>query len=147
MGDVTGDGVLDGALLECEVRRYDDTLARGKSLWNDDQIRRIAQLRNWRGDRLRTARFARIDDASARPLIAIRLQPMARKSLGGIQTDLGCRVLRGDGTAIDGLYAVGEAAGFGGGGMHGKRSLEGTFLGGCVFTGRIAAAAIAGKSV
>ena len=67
--------------------------------------------------------------------MAIRLQPMARKSLGGIQTDLSCRVLRDDGTAIDGLYAVGEAAGFGGGGVHGKRSLEGTFLGGCVFAG------------
>jgi predicted oxidoreductase len=82
------------------------------------------------------------------PLIAIRLQVMARKSLGGIQTDLGCRVLRAvDGEPIDGLYAVGEAAGFGGGGMHGKRSLEGTFLGGCVFTGRLAAAAIAGSEL
>jgi predicted oxidoreductase len=68
---------------------------------------------------------------------------LARKSLGGIQTDLGSRVLRADGTAIDGLYAVGEAAGFGGGGMHGKRSLEGTFLGGCVFSGRLAAQTIA----
>jgi predicted oxidoreductase len=68
---------------------------------------------------------------------------MARKSLGGIQTDLGCRVLRPDGEAISGLYAVGEAAGFGGGGMHGKRSLEGTFLGACVLTGRVAAQAIA----
>jgi len=102
------------------------------------------------------------------PLIAIRLQPMARKSLGGIQTDLGCRVLRkpgatagiptgtahggshGEGPAassIPGLYAVGEAAGFGGGGVHGKRSLEGTFLGGCVFTGRLAAATIAGNEL
>src|SRR5213075_15965 len=106
----------------------------------------IAQLRNWRGDRLRTARFMQITDPDAGPLIAIRLQPMARKSLGGIQTDLGCRVLRGDGEAIGGLYAVGEAAGFGGGGMHGKRSLEGTFLGGCVFSARIAAQAIAGES-
>jgi uncharacterized protein len=147
MAEVTGDGVLDAGLMESEVRRYDEMLARGKKLWNDDQIRRIAQLRWWRGDRLRTARFAQVTDASAGPLIAIRLQPMARKSLGGIQTDLGCRVLGGDGSAIDGLYAVGEAAGFGGGGMHGKRSLEGTFLGGCVFTGRIAAATIAGRSL
>jgi hypothetical protein len=68
---------------------------------------------------------------------------MARKSLGGIQTDLSSSVLQPDGKPIAGLYAVGEAAGFGGGGMHGKRSLEGTFLGGCVFTGRIAARAIA----
>ena len=108
------------------------------------------QLRNWRGDRLRTARFQRIVDPKAMPLIAIRLQVMARKSLGGIQTDLGCRVLRehrGRARRIPGLYAVGEAAGFGGGGVHGKRSLEGTFLGGCVFTGRLAAAAIAGAEL
>ena len=85
--------------------------------------------RNWRGDRLRTCKFQRIADPKAGPLIAIRMTVMARKSLGGIQTDLGCRVLRRTGEAIPALYAVGEAAGFGGGGMHGKRSLEGTFLG------------------
>ena len=145
MAEVTDDGALDASLMQAEVERYDATLARGKSLWNDDQIRRIAQLRNWRGDRLRTAKFAQITDPDNGPLIAIRLQPMARKSLGGIQTDLGCRVLRTDGgSPIDGLFAVGEAAGFGGGGMHGKRSLEGTFLGGCVFSARIAAQSIAG---
>jgi uncharacterized protein len=71
---------------------------------------------------------------------------MARKSLGGIQTDLSSRVLQPTGEPIEGLYAVGEAAGFGGGGMHGKRSLEGTFLGGCVFSGRIAAHAISGTA-
>jgi hypothetical protein len=144
MAEVTGDGALDAERLEREVSRYDQMLARGKSLWNDDQLRRIAQLRNWRGDRLRTAKFQRISDPKAGPLLAIRLQPMARKSLGGIQTDLACRVLRADGEPIPGLYAAGEAAGFGGGGVHGRRSLEGTFLGGCVFTGRIAADAIAG---
>jgi uncharacterized protein len=69
---------------------------------------------------------------------------MSRKSLGGIQTDLGCRVLQPDGDPIPGLYAAGEAAGFGGGGLHGKKSLEGTFLGACVFTGRLAAQSIAG---
>jgi predicted oxidoreductase len=143
MGSVTGDGALDGELLASEVRRYDENLARGRSLHNDDQIRRIAQLRNWRGDRLRTSKFARIDDPKARPLLAIRLQPMARKSLGGIQTDLSSRVLRSGDEPIPGLYAVGEAAGFGGGGLHGERSLEGTFLGACVFTGRIAAQSIA----
>jgi predicted oxidoreductase len=113
-----------------------------------------------RADRLRTARFQRIVDPKAMPLIAIRLQVMARKSLGGIQTDLGCRVLREHPEghtheahgrqgceAIAGLYAVGEAAGFGGGGVHGKRPLEGTFLGGCVFTGRLAAASIAGAEL
>ncbi|HUN79453.1 MAG TPA: FAD-binding protein [Solirubrobacteraceae bacterium] len=145
MNGVTGEGAIDAEVLAAEIGRYDETIARGRGLFNDDQLRRIAQLRNWRGDRLRTARFQRILDPKAGPLIAIRLQVMARKSLGGIQTDLGCRVLgAGDGEPIPGLYAVGEAAGFGGGGMHGKRSLEGTFLGGCVFTGRLAAAAIAG---
>jgi predicted oxidoreductase len=143
MSEAAGDQLLDADLMESEIRRYDDNLARGKGLWNDDQIRRIAQYRNWRGDRLRTSKFQQIADPDAGPLIAIRLQPMARKSLGGIQTDLGSRVLREDGEPIPGLYAAGEAAGFGGGGMHGKRSLEGTFLGGCVFSARIAAQAIA----
>lgn len=144
MNEVTSEPAIDPTVLEREIGRYDETIARGKGLFNDDQLRRIAQLRNWRGDRLRTARFQRIVDPKAMPLVAIRLQVMARKSLGGIQTDLGCRVLREQGgDAIPGLYAVGEAAGFGGGGVHGKRSLEGTFLGGCVFTGRLAAATIA----
>jgi hypothetical protein len=173
MNEVTGDEAIDAKVLEREIGRYDEAIARGKGLFNDDQLRRIGQLRNWRGDRLRTARFQRIVDPKAMPLIAIRMQPMARKSLGGIQTDLGCRVLRGQpagralsevgeqahlpegdvgsaghaGEAIPGLYAVGEAAGFGGGGMHGKRSLEGTFLGGCVFTGRLAAATIDGAEL
>jgi predicted oxidoreductase len=135
---------LDGELMASEIERYDANLDRGKSLYNDDQLRRIAQLRNWRGDRLRTANYVRITDPAAGPMIAIRLQPMARKSLGGIQTDLESRVLRLDGRPVEGLWAVGEAAGFGGGGLHGKRSLEGTFLGGCVFSARLAARSIAG---
>jgi len=143
MQAVTGDGALDPAVMEQDVNGYDATIARGKPLFNDDQLRRIAQLRNWRGDRLRTCAFQPIVDPKAMPLIAIRMTVMARKSLGGIQTDLSSRVLRPDGEPIGGLYAVGEAAGFGGGGMHGKRSLEGTFLGGCVFTGRVAGTAIA----
>jgi predicted oxidoreductase len=148
MNEVTGEAAIDPAVLAAEIGRYDETIARGRGLFNDDQLRRIAQLRNWRGDRLRTCPFQAILDPKAGPLIAIRLQVMARKSLGGIQTDLACRVLREDGgEPIPGLYAVGEAAGFGGGGMHGKRSLEGTFLGGCVFTGRLAAAAIAGAEL
>ena len=141
--EVTDDAALDPALMEREVNQYDATIARGKPLFNDDQLRRIAQLRNWRGDRLRTCNFQPIVDDRAMPLIAIRMTVMARKSLGGVQTDLQSRVLRPDGGPVEGLYAVGEAAGFGGGGMHGKRSLEGTFLGGCVFSARIAARAIA----
>jgi len=143
MQEVTGDGALDPVQMEHEVTGYDATIARGKPLFNDDQLRRIAQLREWRGDRLRTCKFQRIVDPDAMPLIAIRMTVMARKSLGGIQTDLDSRVLRPDGEPIAGLYAAGEAAGFGGGGMHGKRSLEGTFLGGCVFSARLAAQAIA----
>jgi predicted oxidoreductase len=142
MQGVTGDGALEAKRMEAEVMRYDATIDRGKPLFNDDQLRRIQSLRNWRGDRLRTAAFQRIVDPKAMPLIAIRMTVMARKSLGGIQTDLDSRVLRPDGEPIAGLYAAGEAAGFGGGGMHGKRSLEGTFLGGCVFSGRQAARAI-----
>jgi predicted oxidoreductase len=142
MNEVTGTTDVDAELLESEVLRYDANIGRGKALWNDDQLRRIAQLRNWRGDRLRTSKFVAITDPGAGPLIAIRLQPMARKSLGGIQTDLESRVLTPAGEPIPGLYAVGEAAGFGGGGMHGKRSLEGTFLGGCVFSARLAAQSI-----
>jgi predicted oxidoreductase len=143
MAILTGDGALDAHQMCAEVRAYDTTVRRGKPLFNDDQLRRIQQLRNWRGDRLRTCRFQPIEDSQAGPLIAIRMTVLARKSLGGIQTDLGSRVMRPDGNSIDGLYAVGEAAGFGGGGMHGKRSLEGTFLGGCVFSGRLAAQTIA----
>jgi hypothetical protein len=144
MEGIVGNGALDVEEMEREVTRFDATIARGKGLFNDDQLRRIQSLRNWRGDRLRTCRYRRIVDAKAMPLIAIRMTVMSRKSLGGIQTDLSSQVLRADGQPIRGLYAVGEAAGFGGGGMHGKRSLEGTFLGGCVFSGRLAARAIAG---
>ncbi|MBV8432152.1 MAG: FAD-binding protein, partial [Solirubrobacterales bacterium] len=143
MAQVTGDGALDPTQMEHEVTSYDATIDRGRPLFNDDQLRRIDQLRHWRGDRLRTCAFQKIVDAKAMPLIAIRMTVMARKSLGGIQTDLDSRVLRPDGDPIPGLYAAGEAAGFGGGGMHGKRSLEGTFLGGCVFSGRQAARAVA----
>jgi uncharacterized protein len=143
MQEVTADNALDLAQMQREVARYDATIDRGRPLFNDDQLRRIDQLRRWRGDRLRTSAFQKIVDPKAMPLIAIRMTVMSRKSLGGIQTDLESRVLRPDGEPIPNLYAAGEAAGFGGGGMHGKRSLEGTFLGGCVFSARIAARAIA----
>jgi uncharacterized protein len=145
MNELNGNDDVDAELMESEVLRYDGNLKRGKALWNDDQLRRIAQLRNWRGDRLRTAKYVAITDPNAGPLIAIKLQPMARKSLGGIQTDLESRVLDSRGEPIPGLWACGEAAGFGGGGLHGKRSLEGTFLGGCVFSARLAAKSIAGR--
>ena len=129
--------------MEATVRAWDDMIARGPAYYNDEQLRRIANFRSYRGDRVRTCNFQRILDPKARPLIAIREFILARKSLGGIRTDLQCRVLRaGDDEPIPGLYAVGEAAGFGGGGMHGKGSLEGTFLGGCILSGRLAGRAI-----
>ena len=91
---------------------------------------------------MRTSKFQRIDDKKAYPLIAIREFILSRKSLGGIQTNLEGQVLSQSGEPIKGLYACGEAAGFGGGGIHGKRSLEGTFLGACVLTARNVAQAI-----
>jgi predicted oxidoreductase len=125
--------------MEAAVRGWDEMILRGPAFHNDDQLRRIANFRGYRGDRVRTCNFQPILDPKARPLIAIREFILTRKSLGGIQTDLQCRVLRSDdGQPIPGLYAVGEAAGFGGGGIHGKGSLEGTFLGGCILTGRAA---------
>ncbi len=92
---------------------------------------------------MRTAKPHRILDPAHGPLIAVRLNILTRKTLGGIETDLSARVLGENGEAIPGLYAVGEAAGFGGGGMHGYRALEGTFLGGCLLSGRNAGRAAA----
>ncbi|MGA2741547.1 MAG: FAD-dependent oxidoreductase [Bryobacteraceae bacterium] len=130
---------IDRARMEAAVRAWDEMLDRGPAYSNDDQLRRIANARQYRADRVRTCKFQKILDPKARPLIAIREFILSRKSLGGIQTDLRCRVLRAaDGQPVPGLYAVGEAAGFGGGGIHGKGSLEGTFLGGCVLSGRLA---------
>src|SRR5213076_1242932 len=110
----------------------------------DLQVTAIRGARRYRGDRLiRVASPHRLLDPTAGPLIAVRLHILTRKSLGGLQTDLSGRVLRADGTPLPGLYAAGEVAGFGGGGMHGYRSLEGTFLGGCLFSGRVAGRAVA----
>ncbi|UCF46624.1 MAG: FAD-binding dehydrogenase [Myxococcales bacterium] len=133
---------VDAKLLAREIADYDANIERGDRLQNDDQLRRIAHVRQYLGDRLRTCNMARIFDPGAMPLIAIRTQILTRKSLGGIQVDLDARVLDKRGNPIPNLFAVGEACGFGGGGMHGKRALGGTFLGGCVYSGRIAARAI-----
>jgi predicted oxidoreductase len=131
---------VDHDLLAQQVGEYDAQIARGERFHDDDQLRRIAQVRRWPGDRLRTCRFQRIVDADAGPLIAIRCRLLVRKSMGGIQTDLQSRVLDAAGQPIPGLQAVGEAAGFGGGGLNGHGSLEGTFLSGCILTARAAAA-------
>jgi predicted oxidoreductase len=142
------DDTVDGGLLRREIERYDANIERGPTYHNDEQLRRIAHLRRYRGDRTRTCKEQTILDPDARPLIAIREFILSRKSLGGLQTDLDGRVLQppqadGSQDPIPGLYAVGEAAGFGGGGIHGLRSLEGTFLGTCIFGGRRTAQAIA----
>jgi predicted oxidoreductase len=134
---------IDRARMAADVRAWDGMIDRGPAYFNDEQLRRIANALLYRGDRVRTCKFQKILDPKAVPLIAIREFILSRKSLGGIQTDLQCRVLRAsDGQPIPGLYAVGEAAGFGGGGIHGKGSLEGTFLGGCVLSGRLAGRSI-----
>jgi predicted oxidoreductase len=143
------DDTVDGDLLRGEIERYDAHIERGASYHNDDQLRRLAHLRQYRGDRTRTCKAQKILDPDATPLIAIREFILSRKSLGGLQTDLDGRVLQppapdGSQDPIPGLYAVGEAAGFGGGGIHGLRSLEGTFLGTCILGGRLAGQAIAG---
>ena len=105
----------------------------------DGQLTAVHGARRYRGDRLtRVARPHRFLAESAQPLIAVRLHILTRKTLGGLHTDLQSRVLDAAGQPLPGLYAAGEVAGFGGGGMHGYRSLEGTFLGGCLFSGRIA---------
>jgi len=105
----------------------------------DAQITAIRGARNYKGDKLiRTAKPHAILDPANGPLIAVRLNVITRKSLGGLHTDLQSRVLAPDGSVVDGLFAAGEVSGFGGGGYHGYNALEGTFLGGCLFSGRIA---------
>lgn len=142
MNALAGTNDVDLATLETELRHYDANIDRGPKLQNDDQIRRIQHARQYRGDKLRTCNLQKILDPKAGPLVAIRLSVLTRKSLGGIQTDLHGRVLGKDGNPLPGLYAAGEAAGFGGGGIHGKRALEGTFLGGCIFSGQAVAGSI-----
>ena len=113
----------------------------------DLQLTAVRGARKYRGDKLiRVATPHKILDPAAGPLIAVKLHILTRKSLGGIQTDLDSRALGADGAPVPGLFAVGEAAGFGGGGVHGYRALEGTFLGGCLFTGRAAGRAIAAEA-
>ena len=144
MNALTASHDIDAVRLQATVAAYDAQFARGAALHNDDQLRRILHARQWRPDRLRTAKPAPLQQRGAGPFIAIRVQLVTRKSLGGLRTDLHSRVLGGDGAAVPGLYSVGEAAGFGGGGANGKRSLEGTFLPGCILTARAAARAIGG---
>jgi hypothetical protein len=130
---------IEPAHLAATVAAFDANFAMGRSPADDEQVRRIEQARQWRPDRLRTCAPAPLSTPGAGPYIAIRVQLITRKSLGGLRTDLSSRVLDAQHDPIPGLYCVGEAAGFGGGGANGKRSLEGTFLPGCILTARAAA--------
>ncbi|MDT5046626.1 MAG: uncharacterized protein QOG75_2482 [Mycobacterium sp.] len=128
---------LDHAMLAEEVTARDREIA--NRFTKDSQITAIRAARRYLGDRLgRVVAPHRLADPKAGPLIAVKLHILTRKTLGGLETDLDSRVLKADGTPLDGLYAAGEVAGFGGGGVHGYRALEGTFLGGCIFSGRAA---------
>ena len=133
-------------VLQATADRFDANFANGAKLHNDDQIRRILHARQWGPDKLRTCAPAPLQKPGAGPFIAVQMQLITRKSLGGLQTDLHSRVLDAAGQPIGGLYCVGEAAGFGGGGVSGKRSLEGTFLPGCILTARAAARALTGAA-
>lgn len=136
---------VDLAQLESDIHAYEAEIDKGAEHFTDLQLQLITEARKYRGDKLRTSKYQKILDPKATPLIAIREFVLSRKSMGGIQTNLDCQVLTVNGAPIPGLYAVGEAAGFGGGGIHGLRSLEGTFLGACVLTGRMAGQAIVGN--
>src|SRR3954466_10996225 len=143
MNRITGGAPeLDPARVEEEVVARDREIA--NPFTKDAQITAIRGARKYLGDKLiRVAPPHRLLDPDAGPLVAVRLNLLTRKTLGGLETDLSGRVLRPGGAVFPGLYAAGEVAGFGGGGMHGYRSLEGTFLGGCLFSGRVAGRALA----
>lgn len=144
MNQQCNNNLVNLEILKRDLQDYDDEIDRGKSYFNDEQLRRLINFRMYRGDKIRTSKFQKILDSKAGPLIAVKQYILSRKSLGGIPTNLNSQVIDKEGNIISGLYAVGESAGFGGGGIHGSRSLEGTFLGSCILTGRVAGANIAG---
>jgi uncharacterized protein len=142
MNALTDEPLLDPAVIRAQIESRDLQMANPYT--KDAQVQGIRNSRRYIGDRLgRTAAPHRILDPDAGPLIGVKMHILTRKTLGGIQTDLSSRALGIDGQAIDGLYAAGEVAGFGGGGVHGYNALEGTFLGGCIFSGRAAGRAAA----
>ncbi|MCX5598010.1 FAD-binding dehydrogenase [Streptomyces phaeochromogenes] len=142
MNALTKESLIDEAALRQEITARDREIA--NPFTKDLQVTAIRGARAYLGDKLiRTATPHRILDPKAGPLIAVRLNILTRKTLGGLETDLSSQVLTEGGDPLSGVYAAGEAAGFGGGGVHGYRSLEGTFLGGCLFSGRAAGRAAA----
>ncbi|MCJ2874728.1 FAD-binding dehydrogenase [Rhizobium pusense] len=137
MNAIAGNDRLDTNHIRRQIEARDREIENGFS--KDTQVTAIHGARRYLGDRLmRTAKPHRLLDPAMGPLIAVRLHVLTRKTLGGLHTDLETRVLDAGGEPVPGLYAAGEVAGFGGGGMHGYNALEGTFLGGCLFSGRIA---------
>ncbi|MGP5071088.1 FAD-binding dehydrogenase [Arthrobacter rhombi] len=142
MNRLEGGDLLDAESIEAEIVARDAET--GNRFSKDPQQMAVQAARSYLGDKLiRTVAPHRLLDPKAGPLIAVRLHILTRKSLGGLETDLDSRVLAPGGHPLPGLYAAGEAAGFGGGGVHGYRALEGTFLGGCLFSGRAAGRAAA----
>ncbi|MEU1970581.1 FAD-binding dehydrogenase [Microbacterium sp. NPDC019599] len=142
MKELPGGESLDGDRVRFELEARDREI--DNAFTKDAQVAMLRSARAYRGDKLvRTAKPHRILDPQAGPLIAVKLHVLTRKSLGGIETDLSGRALGASGEPVPGLYAAGEASGFGGGGVHGYRALEGTFVGGCLFSGRAAGRAVA----
>jgi len=132
---------LDLADLERQIVARDREM--DNSFSKDAQLMAVRNARQSRTDKLmRVAKPHKILDPEHGPLIAVRLNILSRKTLGGLETNLDSQVMRPDGSAFPGLYAAGEVAGFGGGGVHGYNALEGTFLGGCIFSGRAAGRAL-----
>ncbi len=137
MNRITGADLIEPAHLRHQIEARDAQI--DNPFTKDSQIQAILAARGYRGDRLiRVAKPHKFLDPAHGPLIAVRLRILTRKSLGGLETDLCSRVLSPSGAVVPGLFAAGEAAGFGGGGYHGENALEGTFLGGCLFSGRAA---------
>ncbi|MFI9010059.1 FAD-binding dehydrogenase [Actinosynnema sp. NPDC053489] len=142
MNELTGTSLIDAAGLRRTIAARDLQVLSG--LGKDMQVNAMREARRFLTDKLiRVVEPHALMDPKAGPLIAVRLSVLTRKTLGGLHTDLSARVLKDDGTPLDGVYAAGEASGFGGGGVHGYRALEGTFLGGCLFSGRVAGRAAA----
>jgi len=142
MNRIAGDTLLRVEDIERQIVARDRQIV--NTFTKDLQITAIRGARHYIGDKLmRVATPHQLLDPKAGPLIAVRLHILSRKTLGGLQTDLSGRVLSDAGDPLPGLYAAGEVAGFGGGGVHGYRSLEGTFLGGCLFSGRLVGRALA----
>ena len=143
MNAINGDDRLHIEHIRRQIEARDREVENGFS--KDAQVTAIHGARRYLGDRLmRTAKPHRLLDPAMGPLIAVRLHVLTRKTLGGLHTDLEARVLDAAGEPVPGLYAAGEVAGFGGGGMHGYNALEGTFLGGCLFSGRVAGRKVLG---